>query len=73
MIPRLKGVIAHSHHTKLPREDGEDASTDWGTRPIPKAKPFGEDPRDTLNRSWGNKPNPKKNSTGIDIQGRLNN
>ena len=73
MIPRLKGIIDHSHDTKLLEEDGEDAEADWGTRPSPKAKPFREDPRDTPTCVWGNKPNPKKDSIGIDVQGRRNN
>ena len=60
MIPRLKGVIAHGHNTKLPREDGEGAAAGWGTRPNPKAKPFVEDPRDAPTCGWGNRPNPKK-------------
>ena len=47
MIPRLKGIVAHSYSTKLPREDGEYATTDWETIPSPKEKPFGEDSRDT--------------------------
>ena len=50
MIPILKGVIAHSHDTKLPGEDGEDMATGWGTRPSPKVKPFENDLRDTLTR-----------------------
>ena len=45
MIPRLKGAIAHSHDTKLPGEDSEEATTDWGTKPSRKVKPFGEDPK----------------------------
>ena len=75
MIPRLKGVIAHGHDTKLPGEDGEDAAIDWGTRPSPKAKLFEEDLRDILTHDWGNKPNPEKDPTptGIKVQGRHNN
>ena len=38
MIPRLRGAIAYSLDTKLPGEDGEDAATDWGTRPNQEAK-----------------------------------
>ena len=60
MIPRLNGAIAHGHDTKLSGEDGEDAATDWGTRPNPKIKPFGEDPGDTSTHGWENRPNPKK-------------
>ena len=89
MIPRLKGAIAHNHDTKLLGEDDEDSSIGWGTRPSPKAKPFGEDPRDTLTRGqgnrpnpkkdptptygWGNRPNPKKNLAETKVQGRHNN
>ena len=62
MIQRLKGVIAHSHNTKLPGEDGEGVAAGWGTRPSPKAKPFEENPKDTLTCGWGNRPNPKKES-----------
>ena len=50
MIPRLKGVIAHDHDTKLPGENGKDVATGWGTKPSPKVKNFGEDLRDTLTR-----------------------
>ena len=76
MIPRLKGVIAHDHDTKLPGENGEAAATSWGTRPSPKVKPFEKDLGDystrgrknrqnlgkdpTLAYGWGNRPNPKK-------------
>ena len=60
MILRLNGVVTHDHHTKLPGGDGEDAATGWGTRPSPKAKPFGEDPRDTPTRGWGNRHDPEK-------------
>ena len=74
MIPRLNSTIAHSHDTKLPGEYGEDMATNWGTRPSPMMKPFGEDPGDALTRGWGNiskndlastcgwrnRPNPKK-------------
>ena len=70
MILRLKDAIAHGHNTKLPREDGEDAAIGWGTKPSPKAKPFKENPRDTLTRGWGNRPNPQKNLTGIEIRGK---
>ena len=59
----MKGAIAHSHDTTLPREDGEDVATSWGTRPSRKAKPIGEDPRDTLARGWGNRPNLEKDPT----------
>ena len=69
MIPRSRDVIAHSPNAKLPKEDGEDAATDWGSRLGPKVKPFGEDPGDTPTRGWGNKPNPKKDPTWIEIQG----
>ena len=51
------------HDTKLPGEDGEDEAVGWGTMPSPKAKPFEEDPGDTLTRGWGNKPNPGKDPT----------
>ena len=51
MIPRLKSAIAHNYDTKLPGEDDEEVATGWGTRPSPKAKPFGEDPGDTSTRS----------------------
>ena len=51
MILRLKGFITYGHDTKLPGEDGEDAATGWETKPNPKVKQFGEDPRDTLTRS----------------------
>ena len=47
MILRPRGTIVHDPDTKLPGEDGEDATTDWGTRPCPKAKPFEKDPGDT--------------------------
>ena len=60
MIPRLKGVIAHYHDTKLSRENSEDATAGWGTKPNPKAKSFKEDPGDTLTCGWGNRPNPGK-------------
>ena len=60
MIPRLKGVIAHSYDTKLLGENGEDTTLGWGTRPSPKTKPFKEDPRDASTCGWGNRPNPKK-------------
>ena len=50
MILRLKGVITHDHDTKLSRKDDEDATKGWGTRPSPKAKPFGKDPKDTPTR-----------------------
>ena len=73
MIPRLKGIIAHSQDTKLLGEDGEDTAIDWGTRPSPKAKPFGKDLSDTSTCCWGNKPNPKKDSIGIDVQSQCNN
>ena len=85
----MKGVIAHDHDTKLLGEDGEGVTIGCGTRHSPKAKPFEENPRDTLtcgwgNRpnpekdptsayGWGNRPNPKKNPTGIEVQGRHNN
>ena len=62
MIPRLKGVIAYGHDTKLPGEDGEGATTDWGTIPNPKAKLL-EDPRDALTHGRGNRPNPGKDPT----------
>ena len=89
MIPRLKGVIAYGHDTKLPREYGEDVTIGWGTRPSPKVKPFEEDPKDISTRGWGNIPNPgkhptptcgwgnrpkpKKDLVGIEVQGRHNN
>ena len=73
MIPRLKGAITEGHNTKLPREDGEDAATGWGTRPSPKAKPFREDPEDTLICGLGNRPNPKNNLIRIEVQGQHNN
>ena len=60
MIPRLKGVISHSHDTKLLREDGEDTATNWGTRPSPKAKPLEEDPEDTPTCDWGTDPTLKR-------------
>ena len=63
MIPRLKCVIIHDHDNKLGGENDEDATTGWGTKPIPKAKPFQEDPRDTLICGWGNRPNPRKDPT----------
>ena len=66
MIQRSRGAIASSLSTKLPKEDGEDTATDWGTRPGPGAKPFGKDPRDTSTQGWGNRPNPKKDPTGIE-------
>ena len=69
MIPRLKGVITHDHCTKLPRQDGENMAIGWGTKLGPKAKPFEEDPKDTLTRGWGNKPNPKKDPTESEVQG----
>ena len=50
MIPRSIDTIAHSHSTKLPGEDGEDTTTDWGTKPNLEAKPFEEDPKGTLTR-----------------------
>ena len=50
MIPRLKGVIAHDHDTKLLGKYGEGMATSWGTRPSPKVKPLEEDPGDALTR-----------------------
>ena len=73
MIPRLKGVIAHSHDTKVLGEDGEDLTIGQGTRLSPKAKPFEEDPRDTPTCGLWNRPNPKKDSTGVKVHGRYNN
>ena len=63
MIPRLKGIIAHSHDTKLLGEDGEGVTAGWGTRPSPKTKPVEEDPRNTPTRGWGNIPKLKKDPT----------
>ena len=63
MIPRLKGVIVHDHDTKFLGENGEGATTGWRTKPNPKAKPFEEDPEDTLTHGWGNRPNPGKDPT----------
>ena len=60
MIPRLKGIIAHGHDTKLPGEDGEGMTASWGTRPSSMVKPFEEDSEDTSTHGWGNKPNPGK-------------
>ena len=65
MIPRLRGVITHNTDTKLPGEDGEDAATDWWTRPSLEAKSFGKGPGDTPTYDWGNIPKPKKDPTGI--------
>ena len=59
MIMRLKGVIAHSHDTKIPREN----SVGWGTRPNPKVKPFEEDSGGASTCGWGNRPNPEKDPT----------
>ena len=67
MNPRSKDVITRSPDTMFPREEGEDAATDWGTRPSPKVKPFGKYPEDIPTRDWGNKPNPKKDPIGIKI------
>ena len=63
MILRSKGVITHEHDTKLPGEDGEGATADWGTRPSPKAKLLEEDPKDAPTHGRGNKPNPEKDPT----------
>ena len=73
MIPRSIDAIAHSHNTKLLRKDGEDAATDWGTRPSPKAKFFRENPKGIPTSSWGNRPNPRKDPMGTKIQGRHHN
>ena len=62
--------ITHSHSTKLPGENGEDAAKDWGTRRSLKAKPYREDPRGIPTHGWENKPNPKRDHTGTEIQGR---
>ena len=67
MIPRPKGAIIRSPNTKLPGEDGEDATTDWGTRPNLETKPIGKDPGDTPTRGWGNMLNPKKDPTRIKV------
>ena len=63
MIPRLKGVIAHSHDTKLLGEDGEGSTAGWGTRPSPKVKLFKKDLGDTPTRGLGNRTNPEKDLT----------
>ena len=67
MIPILKGAIAYNNDNKILGEDGEDAATDWGTKPSPKAKPLGDDPEDTPTHGWGNSPNPKKDLAGIEV------
>ena len=65
MISRLKGVIAHGHDTKLPREDSDSATVGWGTRPSSKVKPFEEDPGDALTYGREDRPNPEKNPTPV--------
>ena len=50
MILRLKGVVTHSHDTKLLGKDGEGAAASWGTILSPKVKPFEEDLEDAPTR-----------------------
>ena len=52
MILRSIDAIVHNHDTMLLGEDGEDATTNWETKPSLEAKPFRENLGGTPTRGW---------------------